>query len=261
MKGKDMYVPLPELDSATDRIHSTIQLPTYINQEAILVNAGLIDYLNKLSATEVTFGAFRDEGSTSVSVTGFTGEGGAFASKIKRDEAPLTRDSSNIDERHRGLAHAFQRQYVKVDLNMATIEERVREAPEGIRSLQPWSKELDKAFQTGVRRGNVKALTVGLDRFDRFMTGMNIATFSADIYKRAVDQAGFTSHDSQMILLNIALVAALYYPFKYVAHKRGKEPEGVFSIFGPFAPKLDRALIVSAIARTSNFVKIDPQIS
>lgn len=253
-KSINTYVPINQLDNYSDRIQSSITLPQYVDSSRVLVNAGMIHFISAFSGTEIRFNTTREDDGVSATITGFDEQGNAYAGQIKKSSAPTMKTSSEEGMLRMGL-HAFRRRIVNVDINMAAVENRIRDRKESLRSEEAWANSLNPVIRDGVRKGNNHSLLRGMHVVDWGMAALWYIGVLSVAASTARD--GITPADLGPVIWEGFKESTLVFIPSFLLYKALQTPhESIYSFFGPSGPKFDRALVVSVVSRFSNFVKV-----
>ncbi len=161
------YTPISQAE--TDRVRFNLSLPSFVDQDQILVNLRRVHTMCQIGGIRylrVEGDAQSEVSSSTPLVLGVDSSGHAFAGlKAERTSVP----EFTTDHNNRSGRSLYQSRWVDgiVTLNLAEISEKIQQEKKwrnGLRSPDAWSHHLDKSLRGGITRIGGKHLMFGIDK-------------------------------------------------------------------------------------------------
>lgn len=261
------FIPLHKAEEiGGDRVSFQLELPPYIEKDRIGVNVNRFDKACEIGGIrdlELHGAAGMDTSSTTPDVVGINSKGEAIAGKSSVEDKALDAvgggETGPADHTHQMRELVYH-----MDLNLDEMSTRILAEghPDGVRSVKPWVKELDRSTKKEVDwLGRLQLLRLvyasevapplAVDTYSLMEAGYMgpVSYLMGDFDPQAPDPIRAAT---LLLAFNAALNIKDYFLYKYrYDHECGNEFR--FSLFN--GPQLDRALALAVYVRTRKFIK------
>ena len=250
IRGND-YVPIEWAN--TKRTRFDIPLPEYANPGRIGVNTKRLVNMLRVGGISHLRVSGQTDGETSRVTTpivvGHDMNGGAYAGKnIEEISVP---EFTTSDEDTNGAwwrPHSATWTNAVINLNVAEMAERIKKNdkwPRGVYSTEAWANHLDTTLRNGVSDIGIKHLTVGLNKFNWYLSAFQYTVMGAV-------EALSPNPSVEGLMFRIPFVSGVLNTMDYF---RFRNTDDGFRWSAFYGPQLDRALFLKVLSSRTNLVR------